>query len=148
VLARAALGLAALEVRSGTPVDDNLALLRRAVRAVEQNSDSGPGVDGLLSRLYAALARELVHADLAGPRLPADEPAQAADRAIALAERAADGQARAAALLARHDAGWRRGTAASRLPLIADLIRTAAAVDDADLVAEGMMLRSAALLGW
>jgi AAA ATPase-like protein len=146
VLARAALGLAALEVRSGTPVDDNLALLRRAVRAVEHSSDSGPSVDGLLSRLYAALARELVHADLAGPRLPANEPAQAANRAIALAERAVDGQARAAALLARHDAGWRRGSAASRLPLIADLIHAAAAVDDADLVAEGMMLRSAALL--
>ena len=146
VLARAALGLAALEVRSGTPVDTNVALLRRAVAAVQQRGDRERPADGLLSRLYAALARELVHADLDGAGSSADEPVLAAQQAIVLAEHAADLRARATALLARHDAVWRPGTAALRLPLIADLITAAAAADDPDLVAEGLMLRSAALL--
>ena len=146
VLARAALGLAALEVRSGTPVDDNVALLRRAIRAVEQSGQSGSQVDGVLSRLYAALTRELVHSDLAGTRSPDEEPIQAADRAVALADRSGNLQARAAALLAQHDALWRPGSAESRLPLLGDLITTAAAADDPDLLAESLQLRSAALL--
>jgi tetratricopeptide (TPR) repeat protein len=145
-LARAALGLAALEVRSGTPVDDNVALLRRTIRAVEQSGRSGSEVDGLLSRLYAALARELVHSDLAATRSPDEESIQAADRAVTLADRSGNVQARAAALLARHDALWRPGSAESRLPLLADLITTAAAADDPDLLAESLQLRSAALL--
>ena len=145
-LARAALGLAALEVRSGTPVDDNVALLRRAIRAVERGDRSGSEVDGMLSRLYAALARELVHSDLAGTRSPEEESIQAADRAVTLADRSGNLQARAAALLARHDALWRPGSAESRLPLLSDLIATAAAAEDPDLLAEGVQLRSAALL--
>jgi hypothetical protein len=169
LLSRAALGLAALEVRSGTPIDDNVSSLRRAIAAVE-HGDPGPAGDGWGSRLYAALARELVHADLAGTGSPvvetvravdegadqtadqaadrwaAQTAARAADRAIELAERAGDLQARASALLARHDTLWRRGTAKARLPLIGDLISTAAIADDPQLVAEGLQLRSAALL--
>lgn len=138
--------MVALEVRSGTPVDRNVSLLQRAIRAVEQRGSDEPAEDGLLSRLYAALARELVHADLGGSRSAAEESVRAADRAIVLAERAADGRARAAALLARHDTAWRPGSAKARLPLIADLISTAVAADESDLVAEGLLLRSAALL--
>ena len=145
-LAGAALGLAALEVRSGTPVDDNVALLRRAIRAVEQRDRSGSEVDGVLSRLYAALARELVHSDLAGTRSPERSRSRRPTGRSRWRTDRANVQARATALLARHDALWRPGSAESRLPLLADLITTAADADDPDLLAESLQLRSAALL--
>ena len=146
LLARAALGLAALEVRSGTPGRrQRLPAASRHPRGrAMRRSRSGRRRPALA--VYAALARELVHADLAGTRWEDDESVRAADRVIVLAERAADGQARASALLARHDTAWRPGSANARLPLIADLIETATAADEPDLVAEGLLLRSAALL--
>lgn len=98
-LARAALGQVALEVRSGTPVDDNLALLRRAIAQLAGSSEPSSAGDSdatstaMLSKLYAALARELVHA--APDALKSDdelrsEAIEAAHRARTLAVEAHD----------------------------------------------------------
>jgi tetratricopeptide (TPR) repeat protein len=155
-LARAALGLTSLEVRSGTPVDENIGLLRRAITELEmltaelvegRASRSSARISATLSRLYAALARELVHSDPNTDQQ--DRPAvaaAAADRALQLAAEAADPIASANAMLARHDASWRPGTAAQRLPLIAELIKAAEVADDPDLVAEGILLRAAGMI--
>jgi tetratricopeptide (TPR) repeat protein len=153
-LARATLGLTSLEVRSGTPIDENIGLLRLAINGLEEPAFSEPGDtmtatarSASLSRLYAALARELVHSNPKADEQERSTAAQAAaDRAIQLAIQADDPMANANALLARHDASWRPGTATQRLPLIAELITAAEAADDSDLAAEGILLRGAALI--
>lgn len=140
---RAALGMAALEIRSGTAVDDNIATLRRAIERLEA-TDTGDSDPALRARLDAALARELVHAGAVEDD-PA-EPTRVAERAVSLALVAADPAALATALLARHDVVWRPGKAGVRLPVIADLITAAEAAGDAELRAEAEGLRAAALL--
>jgi predicted ATPase len=106
-LARAALGLSSLEVRSGSPVDENIGLQRLAITELEDPtvSDVGPLItatarSATLSRLYAALARELVDSDPnTGQRERPVVAAAAADRALQLASAADDPMASADALL-------------------------------------------------
>ena len=152
-IARAALGMAALGIRSGTSLDDNVALLRNAIALLDR-PDTPPGeLDQnlvseravLVVELHAALARELVHSDLPGPRA-ANEPGVSARRAVALAERSGDPRARASALLAQHDVVWRPGGARSRLPVLSELILAADEAGDDDLAAEGLLLRAGALI--
>ena len=95
------------------------------------------------SRVLAALARTMRHGS---DRLPGPEVIQTARRAVQLAAAANDTSALARAKLAVHDAMWIPGTAATRLPVIAEMLDAAQASRDDDLVAEAHLLRAAALL--
>jgi hypothetical protein len=97
----------------------------------------------LQSRVLAALARTMRHGS---DRLPGPEVIQTARRAVQLAAAANDTSALARAKLAVHDAMWIPGTAATRLPVIAEMLDAAQASGDDDLVAEAHLLRAAALL--
>ena len=74
------------------------------------------------------------------------EVTQVAQRAAQLAAAANDPSALATAKLAVHDAMWVPGTAAARLPVIAEMLDAAQASGDDDLVAQARLLRAAALL--
>ena len=93
--------------------------------------------------MLAALARTLRHGS---DRLPGAEVTQVAQRAAQLAAAANDPSALATAKLAVHDAMWVPGTAAARLPVIAEMLDAAQASGDDDLVAQARLLRAAALL--
>jgi tetratricopeptide (TPR) repeat protein len=138
-LARAALGVQALGQRSGAQSAELLGLLREASERLE-------ATDGPLawqSRVFAAMARTVRHGL---ERLPGAEVLQTAHRAVELAAAANDASALATAKLAVHDAMWIPGTAATRLPVIAEMLDAAQASGDDDLVAEAHLLRAAALL--
>jgi tetratricopeptide (TPR) repeat protein len=138
-LARAALGTQTLGYRSGAQNADLLDLLREASRRLEEAG----GPLALWSRVLAALARTLRHGS---DRLPGAEVTQAAQRAAQLAAAANDPSALATAKLAVHDAMWVPGTAAARLPVIAEMLDAAQASGDDDLAAQARLLRAAALL--
>ena len=138
-LARTALGIQTLGYRSGAQNADLLDLLREASRRLEEAS----GPLALQSRVLAALARTLRHGS---DQLPGTEVKQAAQRAAQLAAAANDPSALATAKLAVHDAMWIPGTAAARLPVIAEMLDAAQASGEDDLVAEARLLRAAALL--
>ena len=138
-LARAALGIQTLGYRSGAQHAELLDLLREASRRLE--ADGGPLA--LRSRVLAALARTLRHGS---DRLPGAEVTEVAQRAARLAAAANDPSALATAKLAVHDAMWVPGTAAARLPVIAEMLDAARASGDDDLVAQARLLRAAALL--
>ena len=138
-LARAALGIQTLGYRSGAQNADLLDLLREASRRLEEAG----GPLALWSRVLAALARTLRHGS---DRLPGTEVTQVAQRAAQLAAAANDPSALATAKLAVHDAIWVPGTAAARLPVIAEMLDAAQASGDDDLVAQAHLLRAAALL--
>ncbi len=138
-LARAALGIQALGYRSGAQHAELLDLLREASRRLDETSSPL----ALRSRVLAALARTLRHGS---DRLPGTEVAQVAERAAQLAAAADDPSALATAKLAVHDAMWIPGTAAARLPVIAEMLDAAQASGDDDLVAQARLLRAAALL--
>ena len=138
-LARAALGFQTLGYRSGAQNAELLDLLREASRRLE--ADGGPLA--LRSRVLAALARTLRHGS---DRLPGAEVTRVAQRAAQLAAAADDPSALATAKLAVHDAMWAPGTAAARLPVIAEMLDAARASGDDDLVAQARLLRAAALL--
>ena len=138
-LARAALGIQTLGYRSGAQNADLLDLLREASRRLEEAG----GPLALWSRVLAALARTLRHGS---DRLPGAEVTQAAQRAAQLAAAANDPSALATAKLAVHDAMWVPGTAAARLPVIAEMLDAAQASGDDDLAAQARLLRAAALL--
>jgi tetratricopeptide (TPR) repeat protein len=138
-LARAALGIQTLGYRSGAQNTELLDLLREASRRLEEAG----GPLALRSRVLAALARTLRHGS---DQLPGAEVTQAAQRAAQLAAAANDPSALATAKLAVHDAMWIPGTAASRLPVIAEMLDAAQASGDDDLVAQARLLRAAALL--
>ncbi|MGH3161233.1 MAG: hypothetical protein ACRDOC_05065, partial [Streptosporangiaceae bacterium] len=74
------------------------------------------------------------------------EVTQVAQRAAQLAAAANDPGTLATAKLAVHDAMWVPGTAAVRLPVIAEMLDAAQASGDDDLVAQARLLRAAALL--
>ena len=97
----------------------------------------------LWSRVLAALARTLRHGS---DRLPGAAVTQVAQRAAQLAAAANDPSALATAKLAVHDAMWVPGTAAARLPVIAEMLDAAQRCGDDDLVAQARLLRAAALL--
>ena len=138
-LARAALGIQTLGYRSGAQNTELLDLLREASRRLEEAG----GPLALRSRVLAALARTLRHGS---DQLPGAEVTQAAQRAAQLAAAANDPSALATAKLAVHDAMWIPGTAAARLPVIAEMVDAAQASGDDDLVAQARLLRAAALL--
>jgi tetratricopeptide (TPR) repeat protein len=138
-LARAALGIQTLGYRSGAQNAELLDLLREASRRLEEAG----GPLALWSRVLAALARTLRHGS---DRLPGAEVTQAAQRAAQLAAAANDPSALATAKLAVHDAMWVPGTAAARLPVIAEMLDAAQASGDDDLAAQARLLRGAALL--
>ena len=69
------------------------------------------------------------------------EVTQVAQRAAQLASAANDPSALATAKLAVHDAMWVPGTAAARLPVIAEMLDAAQASGDDDLVAQARLLR-------
>ena len=138
-LAMAALGVQALGHRSGAQNAELLGLLHEASQQLEVTC----GPLALQSQVLAALARALRHgSDL----LPGAEVAQTAHRAVKLAAAADDASALAKAKLAVHDAMWTPGTAAARLPVIAEMLHAAQASADDDLVAQAHLLRAAALL--
>ena len=138
-LARAALGIQTLGYRSGAQNAELLDLLREASRRLEEAG----GPLALRSRVLAALARTLRHGS---DRLPGAAVTQVAQRAAQLAAAANDPSALATAKLAVHDAMWVPGTAAARLPVIAEMLDAAQRCGDDDLVAQARLLRAAALL--
>jgi len=138
-LARAALGIQTLGYRSGAQNTELLDLLREASRRLEEAG----GPLALRSRVLAALARTLRHGS---DQLPGAEVTQVAQRAAQLAAAANDPSALATAKLAVHDAMWIPGSAAARLPVIAEMLDAAQASSDDDLVAQARLLRAAALL--
>ena len=138
-LARAALGVQTLGYRSGAQNAELLDLLREASQRLEEAG----GTLALRSRVLAALARTLRHGS---DRLPGAEVTQVAQRAARLAAAANDPSALATAKLAVHDAMWAPGTAAARLPVIAEMLDAAQASGDDDLAAQACLLRAAALL--
>jgi tetratricopeptide (TPR) repeat protein len=138
-LARAALGIQTLGYRSGAQHAELLDLLHEASRRL----DEAGGPLALQSRVLAALARVLRHGS---DRLPSAEVTRAAERAARLATAADDPSALATAKLAVHDAMWIPGTAAARLPVIAEMLAAAQASGDDDLAAQARLLRAAALL--
>jgi hypothetical protein len=138
-LAMAALGVQALGHRSGAQNVQLLGLLREASQRL--GATCGPLT--LQSQVLAALARTLRHGS--DPESGA-AVIQVAHRAVQLAAAAQDASALAAAKLAVHDAMWRPGTAAARLPVIAEMLDAAQASGDDDLVAQAHLLRAAALL--
>ena len=138
-LAMAALGVQTLGHRSGAQNVELLGLLREASEQLE----AAHGPLALQSRVLAALARTIRHGS---DRLPGPEVIQTARRAVQLAAAANDTSALARAELAVHDAMWIPGTAATRLPVIAEMLDAAQASGDDDLVAEAHLLRAAAFL--
>ena len=138
-LAMAALGVQTLGHRSGAQNAELLELLREASEQLEATH----GPLALRSRVLAALARAMRHGS---DRLPGAEVTQTAHQAVQLADAANDVSALARARLAVHDAMWIPGTAAARLPVIAEMLDAAQASGDDDLVAEAHLLRAAALL--
>ena len=138
-LAAAALGVQTLGHRSGAQNAELLDLLREASEQLELTH----GPLATQSRVVAALARTMRHGT---DRLPGPEVIQTARRAVQLAAAANNTSALARAKLAVHDAMWAPGTAATRLPVIAEMLDAAQASCDDDLVAEAHLLRAAALL--
>jgi len=138
-VAMAALGIHALGHRSGAMNAGLLGLLREASQRLEATH----GPLALRSRVLAALARTLRHGS---DPVPGAETVRTAHRAVELAAAAGDASALATAKLAVHDAMWVPGRAASRLPVIAEMLDAAQASGNDDLAAEAHLLRATALL--
>jgi hypothetical protein len=153
VTARAAINLSvarALQARSGPAA-------RVAVHLLAAGPQARP--DALAYSLLAAreATARLGHEDACAYYLraldivpergpPGAEVTEVAQRAARLAAAANDPSALATAKLAVHDAMWVPGTAAARLPVIAEMLDAARASGDDDLVAQARLLRAAALL--
>jgi tetratricopeptide (TPR) repeat protein len=133
-LAQAALGTHRLGARSGRHNPQTTALLEEAAKLSD--------VDGSTRALVlAALARDIHHNLRTDPR-----PAALAADAVALARAADDPRVLGACLLARHDAAWRPGSAADRLPIATEIAELARRAGDAELYAQAIQLRAGALL--
>ena len=134
-LALAALGLHAVGTRSWPTVADELVpVLEEAAAGL---GDRDPP---LRARVLAALAREL-----AWNGLDVERASSLAAEAAATAERTGDRATLAAALLARHNAGWAPPNAAERLAM-ASRIAELAGGGDPELAAESHLLAAADLL--
>jgi tetratricopeptide (TPR) repeat protein len=136
--ARAALGMQALGHRSGAQDSDVVDALQQAATWLPDRDAAA-----LKSRVLAALARARRHGSMSGPD---PEVAAVAERAAQLASAAGDADALAAAKLAVHDALWTLGSAAARLPVLAEMLAAATAAGSAELIAEAHLLHSTALL--
>jgi len=138
-LARGALGLQSLGLRSQAAATDVIELLHEADGGLTAADDR----PALHSRVVAALARALRH----GPDVqPAALLVPIADRAVVLARASGDPAALGTALLARHDALWQPGSASIRLPVVDEMLAAASDAGDRELVAQAHQLRAAALL--
>ncbi|WP_026875793.1 ATP-binding protein [Jiangella gansuensis] len=135
-IAAAALGLHALGWRQDHA--EAIALLTEAVDAL-------PGEPtALRARALAALARDLYHA-----RAEQQDWQQArvlAEDAVATARKTGDAATLAFCLLALHDASWRAATAATRLPIVDEMLAAAQQAGDGDLRAQARLLRATALI--
>jgi predicted ATPase len=135
-LATAALGLHALGWREDHA--EAIALLTKAVDAL-------PGAPtALRARALAALARDLYHA-----RAEQQDWQRAhvlAEDAVATARKTGDAATLAFCLLALHDASWRAGTAATRLPIVDEMLAAAEQAGEGDLLAQARLLRATALI--
>jgi hypothetical protein len=134
-LALAALGLHAVGTRSWPTVAHELVpVLEEAAAGLD---DRDPP---LRARVLAALAREL-----AWNGLDVERAAALAAEAAATAERTGDRTTLAAALLARHNAGWAPENAAERLATASRIVELAGG-EDPELLAEARLLAAADLL--
>jgi hypothetical protein len=141
VLARAALGLHEL----GRPDDDGpeeLDLLDEAWAALTDQRP--PEHDPLAVRLLAAAARTRVHSRGAADAAALAEEQSA--RAVALARQSGNDEALRISLLARHDALWQPGTAAARIELADELVRSGRRGGDPEVALQGALLRITALV--
>jgi len=137
-LVRAALGVHRLGCRTPAEFAESLRLLSEAEAALPA------GADRERCALLAARASDLVHAGWNSGLQSDSTAADVAGRALTIARRVGDPALLATALLAAHNARWRPGTAAERLP-IADEMADAAA-GDPELLAQALLLRATALL--
>jgi tetratricopeptide (TPR) repeat protein len=137
-LAAAALGVAALGARAGTDDPVGIGLLEEADRLLATGEHAA-----LRSQVLAALARALRHSTFAAVDPRAET---AAHHAVELARTSGDPAALAHALLAAHDVAWVPGAGVIRLPLLTEMATAAEAAGDADLAAEAVLLRAAALI--
>ena len=97
----------------------------------------------LRARTLASLARELHHTW--DPAVDERARAVAAD-AAALARQLDDPATLAFCLLALHDTTWSVGSAAERLPIVAEMLDLARLADDRELLAQAQLLKATALL--
>ena len=135
-LVRAALGVHRLGSRTAAEFAESLGLLAEAEAALPAAADRDR------CALLAARAGDLVHAGWNSA--PDATAAGVAGRALELARRVGDPALLATALLAAHDARWRPGTAADRLPIADEMVEAAAG--DPELLAQAVLLRATALL--
>ncbi|QSB15093.1 AAA family ATPase [Natronosporangium hydrolyticum] len=138
LLAQAALGWHEL----GRPVDTGRAeieLMDEAAAALV--ATDAPASRPLLARVLAAAGRARVHA-------PAElaHAQELTERALRVARETGDPAALGFALLARHDASWRPGTADQRRELVAEMQAVAEQHGDEDLALQARLLEMAALL--
>ena len=135
-IATAALGLHALGWRENHA--EAIALLTEAVDAL-------PGAPtALRARAVAALARDLYHAR--AEQQDWQRAHMLAEDAVATARKTGDAATLAFCLLALHDANWRAGTAATRLPIVDEMLATADQAGEGDLLAQARLLRATALI--
>jgi len=134
-IARAAIGMHALGWRDSHA--ESVDLLEEALRALPETPTA------LRARVLAALARDLHHAvqQQDWERAPI-----LAEEAVANARAAGDPSTRAFCLLALHDARWRAGTAATRLPVIDEMLTASTEAGDRDMLAQARLLRATALI--
>ncbi len=135
-LARAALGVVALGLVSGTGHDAPITLLEEALAAL------GTGSGELRARVMAGLARVVYHS-FGDDDTRAGELSRAA---LDLARSDGDDSTLAVCLLARHDSLWFPGTASERHDLAAEIGQVARRAGDQELIAESCLLRATAEL--
>ncbi|HEY7489459.1 MAG TPA: AAA family ATPase [Streptosporangiaceae bacterium] len=140
-LARAAIGMHHLGVRAGSRNPETSALLEEAAALA--------GTDRRVHALVlAALARDLHNqqaVDAAAVSAEARTTKLATD-AVELARETGAPSVLAACLLALHDATWRPGSAADRLPIAREMADQARRAGDVELHAQARQLHAAALL--
>ena len=135
--ARAAIGIHRLGALSGLTRDRTIRLLEESV------STPADRAIPLRARTLASLARELHHTW--DPAVDERARAVAAD-AAALARQLDDPATLAFCLLALHDTTWSVGSAAERLPIVAEMLDLARLADDRELLAQAQLLKATALL--
>jgi hypothetical protein len=140
-LARAALGVHRVGVRSLTTHADSIELLQEAWVALTAEDEDAAGA-GLRARVLACLARDLVH----GTGQDHARAVELSEQALTLASTMDDPATLALCLFARHDALWVAGSAGRRLPVVAEMAAAAAAADDPVLGLEARLARFVALL--
>lgn len=147
-LARCALGLHQAGLTSGLSHAEIIALLGRAVAALDAAPAGHPPPAGpsqvtvLSARTRAALARELAD----GPDLDLPRARALAGAAVAAAEVTGDPATLAFCLFAQHDVEWAPGTARRRLALAGRMAQAAARGGDQELEFQAGLCRYVALL--